>query len=70
VIEHDKSGVLVAPGDARALADAVRAIAQDPSRARALGDAARVRVRERFTWDAVAARFEALYEESCARGAP
>ncbi len=61
VIEHEQSGLLVPPGDATALAAAVRGLIDEPARARALGEAARARVRERFTWQAVAARFEALY---------
>jgi alpha-maltose-1-phosphate synthase len=44
-----------------ALAEAVRGLLEDPSRAAAMGAAGRARVEERFTWRSVAARTAALY---------
>jgi glycosyltransferase involved in cell wall biosynthesis len=44
IVADGETGVLVPPGDPRALAEAVRALAADPARRRAMGEAARRRV--------------------------
>ncbi len=54
------AALLGAPGDARAAADAVLALAADPARAAALGRAGRARA-EALDWRHVAARHAALY---------
>jgi glycosyltransferase involved in cell wall biosynthesis len=46
----------------RAVADAILALLADPARALAMGAAGRARVRERFTWTAIAERTEAAYQ--------
>jgi glycosyltransferase involved in cell wall biosynthesis len=46
-----EAAVVVPPGDARALADAVSSLASDPERRRRLGDAGRALVFARHTWD-------------------
>jgi glycosyltransferase involved in cell wall biosynthesis len=51
---------LCAPGDARAMADAVLGLAADPAAAAALGAAARARA-EALDWRHIAARHAALY---------
>ena len=48
IVEHGVSGLVVAPGDALALADALEALIRDPQRGAALGAAARRRVEEKF----------------------
>lgn len=54
-------GVLVRPGDADELGDAIASLAEDPERRRALGAQARRRVLERYTWgDHVGAILDAL----------
>jgi glycosyltransferase involved in cell wall biosynthesis len=53
--------VLVSPGDAGALANAMRELLADDERRRAMGDAARVRARERFSTAAWIARLEDIY---------
>jgi glycosyltransferase involved in cell wall biosynthesis len=45
------AGVLVEPGDAAALADAVEALLDDPERRAALGSAGRARVRAELAWE-------------------
>lgn len=55
------TGILVPPGDARALADAVTRLAADPARARRLGSAGAARVRARFTMTAMAEGTLAVY---------
>lgn len=61
VVEHERTGLLVPYGDAAALAEALRQVLRDPKLAAALGQAGRRRVHERFTWDAIVRRTEALY---------
>ena len=61
VIEDGRNGVLVAPGDDAALADAARALMRDPSRAAAIGEAAARTARD-YTWARVARETLAFYE--------
>lgn len=69
IVDDGESGVLVAPGDAAALAAALRELAGDPEARRRLGAAGQRRARERFALDAWAARLETLYRSVAARGA-
>jgi glycosyltransferase involved in cell wall biosynthesis len=55
--------VLVPPDDADALAEAIASLLDDPARARAFGAAGRRRAEVHFSWEVVAARLRALYEE-------
>ena len=48
-IEDDRTGLLVPPGDPRAIAEAVASLVAEPARRRALGAAARRAARERFS---------------------
>ena len=54
------SGVLTEPGDVDGLATAIAELLADPARARAIGRAGRRRVLAELSWDAIAARWEAL----------
>lgn len=54
------AGLIVSP-EVDTLAAALRALLTDPVRRAAMGDAGRALVRDRFTWDAVAAGLEAVY---------
>lgn len=54
------TGLLVAPDDVEAAADAVRHLLADPVLGTELGRAGRQRVLERFTWDAVATAFHQI----------
>ena len=60
VIEQDRSGLLVASDDERALADALGALASNPKRCRTLGDAARRRVIAHFSHAQMIARYAEL----------
>lgn len=63
------AGVLVPPGDAAALASALAEVALDPARAAGLRAAGLARAAE-YTWEAVAARYEAMYRELLPSPAP
>jgi glycosyltransferase involved in cell wall biosynthesis len=54
LIEATGGGVLCAPGDAQALAEATEQLLMEPARARALGEAGRQAVFERFSAEAMA----------------
>jgi glycosyltransferase involved in cell wall biosynthesis/peptidoglycan/xylan/chitin deacetylase (PgdA/CDA1 family) len=58
----EASGMLVAPGDEEALANAIVALADDPVARCRRGAAARARVESEFTLDVMAERYRALYE--------
>lgn len=62
VLEDGREGVLVAPGDPDALADALARLAGDPQRARELGAAARRRVAA-LSPERIAERLDAVYRE-------
>ena len=70
IIEDGVNGLLVPPGDARALADAIDILASDEPLRRALGERARETVVRHFTWRQNAARvFDAFEERVAERGA-
>jgi len=52
ILSHDVDALLVPPGDPKALADALVALARDPEKRRRLGENARRKVAESFTWRA------------------
>lgn len=51
---HEKTGLLVPPGNAEKLADALRRILEDPALAESLGGAGRKRVEEQLNWEVFA----------------
>jgi colanic acid biosynthesis glycosyl transferase WcaI len=57
------AGITVAPGDARAMADAVRALALDPPRRAALGERARARAVAEWDCAAILGEFERELKE-------
>ncbi len=63
VIEHGVSGLLVAPADPAALANAIAACLRDSGLRRKLGEAARIAARERFRFDHQAGCLEAIYAQ-------
>jgi len=69
VIAHGETGWLVPPGDAVALADAIRRLMSDADLRARMGAAGRQRMVERFTWRETARKTVALYEEVLGRQA-
>ena len=63
VNRHDETGLTVPPGDERALADAIGALAADPALRARMGSAGRARIAAEFTLERMAERTTALYEE-------
>jgi glycosyltransferase involved in cell wall biosynthesis len=60
LLDDGRAGVLVAPGDAAALAEALAWLLADEPRRRSLAEACRAHVR-RYAWEELAARWEAIY---------
>lgn len=58
------AGLLVPPADAGAMAEAVALLLDEPARARQLGAAARARIGERFSLDAMWAGYDRLVRET------
>jgi glycosyltransferase involved in cell wall biosynthesis len=61
VVIHEETGLLVAPRDVTALADAVARLWTDEAFARTLGEAGRRRISGAFSTDSISARAEILY---------
>jgi len=66
-VEPERTGWLVPERDREALLAALDRLLDDPETRRAWGEAARRKVLSELTWDAVAARYRAGYEEAVAR---
>jgi glycosyltransferase involved in cell wall biosynthesis len=62
LLEHDRHGLLVPTGDPHALAEAMRRLIDDPALAIRLARAARQRVEEHYSREAMVRRFEDFYE--------
>jgi glycosyltransferase involved in cell wall biosynthesis len=64
-IVSGEHGVLVPPGDSRALASALAELLASPAQRARLAAAARVRAEREFSVQAMADRYEALYRAAC-----
>lgn len=62
VVDDGRTGLLVEPGSAPDLARALGRLLDDPALAGRLGEQGRAELEARFTWRAVAARVESVYE--------
>lgn len=67
LIEDGVCGLLVPPGDARALAAAVGRLLAEPALAARLGEEARLRARDRYGREAMVERFQQFYEDLVGR---
>ncbi len=63
IIEHEKTGILVEPGNIDAFCDAVAGLLDDPIRRAAMGAAARQSILERFGPDEHAAALIKIYQQ-------
>lgn len=70
IVQDGVSGVLVRPGDSRALADTIVALLNDPARRARIGAAGRARVATEFTASRMARAVEELYRDLQASGRP
>jgi len=67
VVTHERTGLLVAPADSRALAGAIARLIEDPALRAALGTAAHDVASSSYTWTQAAATFDAAYRAARAR---
>ena len=68
VIDDGRDGLLVRPGDARELADALDTLAGDAERRQAFGRAARQKACARFGIEVCVSRYRELFEQVHRRG--
>ena len=66
LVRDGETGLLVPPGDPRALRAALEQLLGDAELRRRLGAAARERAREQFSWEAITAKTLAAYERALA----
>lgn len=69
LVDDGVGGVIVASGDATAMAQALAALADDPARAQAMGRAGRSRVEQRFSLDAMLNSYERVYRTALGQSA-
>ena len=62
LVEDGRNGLLVPVGDAQALAAAIVRLMAEPQLADALGEAARLAIESRYSFDRMVSAFEALYQ--------
>ncbi len=62
-VVKESGGGLVASGDAQSLGAAIDGLTEDAAKSSAMGETGRRHVSERYGWQTVAARMEALYDE-------
>jgi glycosyltransferase involved in cell wall biosynthesis len=62
LIAPGRTGLLVDPVDAAALAASIRSLVDDPARARAMGTAARADVLSRYSFERMVGAFSDLYD--------
>jgi glycosyltransferase involved in cell wall biosynthesis len=67
VLEHERTGLVVANGDVNGFADAVLRLAGNPSLRDALGTRARETVEREFSWERAAEMMEPVYARLMAR---
>jgi phosphatidyl-myo-inositol dimannoside synthase len=61
IVQHERTGLLVPPGDEAALASALARVLDDGALARTLAGGGRRLLRETFSWDGIVDRWEGVY---------
>ncbi|MCC2097312.1 MAG: glycosyltransferase family 4 protein, partial [Hyphomicrobiales bacterium] len=61
IITHEQNGILVPPGDAAALADAIRSLLDSPDRARVMAEAGRKRAQD-FSIERMVHEYQKIYQ--------
>jgi len=64
IVEHDKTGVWVYPGDINSIAWGIDYVLSNPDHARMLANNAKRKAKEVFSWDAVAERTIEVYKRA------
>ncbi|MBI3963225.1 MAG: glycosyltransferase family 4 protein [Deinococcus sp.] len=67
IVQHEYNGLLIPPGDVTQLVSALERLASNATYAAQLGQNGLQRARERFSWDTVAARTEAVLQQALAQ---
>ncbi len=67
IVEHERTGLLVPPGDSTSLASAIESLARDPERARQMAMRGRQVARDRFGWDRVLESTNRVYGSAMER---
>jgi glycogen synthase len=62
LIQHERNGLLVAPGDAEELADALQRLIRNPALRETMSAANLKKIAEQFTWTVNANRYEHVYQ--------
>ena len=68
LVDDGRTGLLIDPDDAHALAGALESLIADPARAARIGRAARAEVQQRYSFDRMVSAFEELYLSGLAAG--
>ncbi|OGJ71162.1 hypothetical protein A2454_03120 [Candidatus Peribacteria bacterium RIFOXYC2_FULL_55_14] len=63
LIQNGVAGFLFPPGDREALRSHVRRLLDDPAKCRSLGKAARARIEEYFSWDAIGKQYGQFFQD-------
>jgi starch synthase len=63
VVDHGKTGLIVPPGDERALAEAIVSLLQDPEKRREMGRNAYKKATTDLAWDTIARQTVEVYKE-------
>ena len=61
IVQHERTGLLVPPGDERALAEALTQLLGNPELSRSLGEGGARLLRDTFSWDRIVERWEQVY---------
>jgi glycosyltransferase involved in cell wall biosynthesis len=63
-VQHEQTGLVCPVGDVAGLGAAVVRLLQDKSKQQQFSAAARIHMRQSFTWDKLAEHLESVYQQS------